>query len=57
MSKLVDVRNVHLDMPRQFEQQRQDMLQLSQERSADMAALIAENEALRAENESLRYTY
>ena len=50
---------MHLDMLEQFEQQRQEMLQLSQERSADMAALIAENEALRAENESLsvRHTY
>ncbi|KAG5183247.1 WD40-repeat-containing domain protein [Tribonema minus] len=52
-----DMRNLHLDVLRQFETQQSELHAMLARHAGEVAALLAENEALRRENEDLRRLY
>ena len=51
------IRNLHVDVIRQFQQQSDEITELFQKQKKVMITLIEENQKLRGENERLRSTY
>ena len=53
----VSLRNLHVDMLRQFQNQSDEINSLFQMQKSTMQALIDENQSLREENERLKRVY